>query len=70
MFYVVPNSLRDAIQHKISLGFGGWMHCDADREPLYHALLEYFAEHGVIPEFDVFPPDGMDRQAREAREAP
>lgn len=53
MFYVIPNSLRDAINAKLDEQFALVPDAAKDREVLYGQLLDYFAEHGVIPDFSL-----------------
>ena len=50
---IVPNDLRDAIYHsideKLTALQAGMV--EAERERLYHELLQYWDDHGVIPEY-------------------
>lgn len=50
---VVPNSLADAINAKLDLAIAACPEAAKDREVLYGQLLEYFDEHGVIPDFSL-----------------
>lgn len=51
MIVIVPNHLRDAINEKLDAAFKEVPEAEKDRDVLYHKLLEYFDEHGVIPDF-------------------
>jgi len=51
MFYVVPDSLRLAIEEKLDAEIAKVPEAAPDREHLYGQLLAYFNDHGVIPEF-------------------
>jgi hypothetical protein len=52
MILIVPTALHDAINSKLDAALA---ECPGtqldDREALYAQLLEYFDEHGVVPEF-------------------
>ena len=49
--YIVPNSLRDQIYGKIDAELEKVPEAASDREYFYHQLLEFFNEHGYVPEF-------------------
>jgi hypothetical protein len=51
--FVVPNALRDAIMARLDAAIAEAPDAEKDREHLYHSLLMYFNEHGVIPEFSL-----------------
>ena len=51
MLVIVPNFLRDAINAKLDEVFKTCPEAEKERESLYQRLLEYFDEHGVIPDF-------------------
>ena len=51
--FVIPNSLRDAINAKLDAAIADVPDAEKDREHLYHSLLMYFNEHGVIPDFSI-----------------
>ena len=53
MFRIVPNYIADAINAKLDAAFAECPEAAKDREVLYGHLLDYFDEHGVIPEFSV-----------------
>jgi hypothetical protein len=53
VFRVIPNSLRDAINEKLDNAFAGMDVKAEDRESVYNQLLNYFDEHGYIPEFEI-----------------
>jgi len=48
---IVPNSLRDAINEKIDTALLECPEAAPDRDYFYSVLLNYFDEHGHIPEF-------------------
>jgi hypothetical protein len=48
---IVPNVLRDAINKKLDEVLSEFPEAEKDRELFYHKLLEYFDEHGEIPDF-------------------
>jgi len=50
---IVPNDLRDKIHTAIDEALGGRPCSNEDREILYGQLLDYFDEHGCIPDFDL-----------------
>lgn len=53
MFLVVPNDLSDLIHAAITKALGGRPCDDESRDVLYRQLLDYYDEHGVIPDFDL-----------------
>lgn len=50
---IVPNSLRDAIYAKIDIAIAQCPGATPGRDYFYDRLLEYFNEHGEIPDFDL-----------------
>lgn len=50
---IVHNHLRDAINAKLDAAFAVCPDAAKDRDVLYERLLEYFDEHGVIPDFSL-----------------
>ena len=56
-FWVVPDSLYDAIQAKLDQAIADRPDAEKDREHLYKQLLAYFNENGVIPEFSIMKKD-------------
>lgn len=56
--FIVPNSLRDAINARLDAALAEVPDAEKDREHLYHALLMHFNEHGVIPEFSIVKATG------------
>jgi hypothetical protein len=50
---IVPNSLRDAIYAKVDDALVGAPDAAPDRDYFYGVLLNYFNEHGVIPDFEL-----------------
>lgn len=57
MLVIVPNTLRDAIHRKLDEQIALNPDAEKDREPLYSQLLDYFNEHGVIPDFSLAKKD-------------
>lgn len=53
MFYIIPNSLRDAINAKLDAAFAERPDAEQDREHLYSQLVAHFNEHGVVPDFSL-----------------
>lgn len=53
MFVIVPNSLHDEINAKLDIAIAKVPDAEKDREVLYQQLLEYFDEHGVVPDFEL-----------------
>ena len=51
---IVPNVLRDLINAKLDAAFAACPDAERDREILYKQLLEYFDEHGTVPDFTLF----------------
>ena len=58
---IVPNVLSDAINKKLDAAFEKVPEAAKDRDVLYHKLLEYFDEYGVVPDFDVVPNEKLKR---------
>lgn len=59
--FIVPNDLRDAIYRKIDEQLVDHpCATKEDREYLYHQLLDYFNEHGTIPDFTIQPKETPD----------
>lgn len=52
---IVPNVLRDKINLKLDEAFLKVPEASQYRDVFYQQLLEYFDEHGEIPEFDLVP---------------
>ena len=50
---IVPNSLRDSIYEKVGAEIANAPDAAPDREYFYCVLLDYFNEHGVIPDFSL-----------------
>jgi hypothetical protein len=53
MFYIVPNVIGDEIDRKLDAEIQKEPGAAKDREVLRSQLIEYFAEHGVIPDFSL-----------------
>lgn len=51
MLVIVPNYIADAINAKLDAAFIEVPDAEKDREVLYGQLLDYFNEHGVVPDF-------------------
>jgi hypothetical protein len=51
MFRIVPTYIADAINAKLDAAFAQCPDAAKDREILYGQLLDYFDEHGVVPDF-------------------
>ena len=54
---IIPDSLRAAIDEKLDKAYAQIPEAAIDREIHYHYLLNYFDEHGVIPDFEFFKRD-------------
>ena len=50
---IVPNVLNEAINNKLDEAFAKVPEAEKDRDALYHDLLDYFNDHGALPEFDL-----------------
>lgn len=50
---ITPNSLRDAINAKLDAAIAACPAAQKDREELYRQLLQYFNEHGELPDFSL-----------------
>ena len=50
-FLIVPDALYDAIHKRLTEEFEKFPEAEVDRDALYHRLLEYFNEYGILPEF-------------------
>lgn len=61
-FYIVPDSLRNAINAKLDAAIAACPDAERDRAKLYNELLVYFNEYGIIPEFSLHPPPLTARQ--------
>jgi hypothetical protein len=55
--YIVPNVLRDQIYAKVDAEIEKVPEAAPDREHFYHQLLEFFNEHGYVPEFGLHKND-------------
>lgn len=53
MFYVVPNHVGNAIDAALDAEITKVPDAAKDRPVLRSQLIEYFAEHGVIPDFSL-----------------
>jgi len=50
---IVPDGLYDAIQKKLDAAIAERPDAERDRDHLYHRLLDYYYEHGAIPDFSL-----------------
>ena len=50
MLVIVPNVLRDRINKALDAAYQDCPQAEVDREAHYSALLNYFDEHGNLPE--------------------
>jgi hypothetical protein len=57
---VVPNCLADAINAKIDAALADCPDAAKDRDIFFGQLLEYFDEHGVVPDFRLEKKDSPD----------
>ena len=48
---IVPNDLRDAIYDRVDQAIARSPGAYVDRDTFYQTLLNYYDEHGYIPEF-------------------
>jgi len=55
MFYVVPNYIGDEIDRRLDAEIEKHPPAAKDREVLRGQLLDYVAEHGVVPDFSLTP---------------
>ena len=55
MLVIVPDELADVINAKLDTAIAKVPEAKEDRETLYQQLLEYFNEHGVVPDFELVP---------------
>lgn len=57
MIVIVPDVLRDAINKKLDEAYKVIPDAEKEREIHYKVCLEYFDEHGVLPEFQITKAD-------------
>lgn len=50
---IVPNYVSAAINAKLEAAFAEVPNAVKDREALYQHLLNYFNEHGTVPDFSL-----------------
>lgn len=62
---IVPNALRDAINSAIDRELEKCPEAVKDRQVFYELLLEYFDEHGFLPEFTITTPESLPPPANE-----
>ena len=58
---VVPNYIADEINAKLDAVISGCPDAAKDRDHLYHQLLGYFYEHGVVPDFTLSKSDASEK---------
>ena len=61
-FVIVPNILRDKIYEKIDEQLEKVPEAREGREIFYQQLIDYFDEHGIIPDFKIIPKQHSDEQ--------
>lgn len=52
---IVLNQLRDSIYEKIDSQLENLPHLKEKREEIYNQLLNYYDDHGIIPDFNIEP---------------
>jgi hypothetical protein len=50
---IVPNHISDAINRALDAALAEHPLAAPDRDRFYSVLLDYFNEHGVVPEFSL-----------------
>lgn len=55
MMIIVPNFIRDSINEKLNIAFKEVPDAAKDRDYFYEELLNYYDEHGIIPDFNLTP---------------
>ena len=50
---IVPNALSDAINEQLDAAYLSCPGAAIDREQHYQIMLNYFDEHGTLPEFEL-----------------
>ena len=50
---IVPDVLHEAIKRKLDAAIVLWPDAQEDYEHLYSQLLDYYNEHGEIPDFSL-----------------
>lgn len=50
---IVPNELEYEINTKLDIAFAKAPRAEKDREIFYHQLLNYFDQHGFLPDFEL-----------------
>ena len=53
MFVIVPNYVSEAIYKKVDVQLEKNPHLKEQREKIYNDILNYFNEHGKIPDFEL-----------------
>lgn len=53
MFYVIPNCVANEIDAALDAEIAKVPDAAKDREVLRSQLIEFFAEHGVVPDFSL-----------------
>jgi hypothetical protein len=68
MIAIIPNELRSAIEKKLSAAFLKAPEAQKDKDIYFNQLLEYFDEHGEIPDFELIRKDAGKRKGGEINE--
>jgi hypothetical protein len=58
--FIVPDSLRNAINAKLDAALTDVPDAAKDRDHLYHELLYFFNENGYLPEFSIGKKDASE----------
>lgn len=58
MFLIVPNVLADAIDAKLDAALAECPEAEKHRDVWFKELLNYFNEHGEIPDCQIVKKDG------------
>lgn len=53
MLVIVPNAVSQAINNALDMAIKECPEAEGSRDALYHELLQYFDENGVIPDFSL-----------------
>ena len=52
-FLIVPNDISSAINAKLDVAFQECPEAKVDREMMYDQLLDFYDNHGRIPDFEL-----------------
>ena len=70
MIAIIPNELRNAINKKLDAAIKEVPEAEKDRGELYHQLLCYFDEHGIIPDFKLIKKSDNTQSTRPSGASP